>query len=703
VPIYRLEIEGDERNARLDGQFRSEYVLNGPDIFACFVLPTEGSPSRRFELDDEVELTQDGTVIAAGLITHVDEEGLGGPLPEFLSRITVTGYAEILQRRHVSFSTSLGSPGSPGLSLVDILSYLVTTFWASDGLTLHPSQSTGPVVKEMAWEDALGTEILNWLAQECGMVWRVDEQKRLRMWAKGDIAAPYNIDVDDVPAKYFGDIRVSKARFEGYANRVIVKGQKQTILEYGETVTSTGTETVFTATQEMIGFRTGAVKVTNVPSLGVALDDVKWETARLVGGSGDPIWEVDTDAGTFTRLDGALPSGAIIRLIYDAEVSPRGEANDLTDQATSPIRDEVVQAQVTTDADAQDLAEQILPYFVAAKDKKPRFSTFEDGIILPGQTLTMDVPERDISGTVMVTRVTLRYQQGDDNEHLVREVETTQGEILKGDWRDLLNQFVIGPSATTNVVNSGGAGSSGTVTTNPDGDGGSGSNLSIPPDDTDVFFNKKGAIGTHRADNGVRGIRVIHQDDADIAAGGSPGSADRMQLLLTALSNASTDSLLKLRSPDGTGVLTVTPYDATYPAEVLYGAELVDGVYVARSEAVLTLGVDLTGAVPVAALNLYVDQVIGDPMNFSNLMQFSIRHDPTSPWSGGLIGVGSTTLPALFQCDVLALRDTLGTGTSWGLGILASDSFTAHRQLRINMGDQTRTINFDASGFVKWT
>lgn len=540
MPTYVLQISGTERQAKL-GSFRVEMVTNGVDTGIAEIQLEDGSPTVRFDIDDEVLLKQDGSTIWGGFVTHVDEDGEGGPNTErYISRLTISGYAEILQRRHITVTADLGSPGSPGPGLDDFLSYLVTTYWAAEGVTLHPSQSASAVLKELAFEDALGTEILNRIATDNGLMWRVDEQKRLRMWAKGDIAAPYDINVDGSPddPKYFGDIRTSKSRYHGYANRVIVKGPTQTILDYGETHTSAASQTSFTTTVPMIGTRQSAVGSTgNLTSLGIAVGETLWEGLGPEGSTS--VWRYSISAttglGTFRRTTGALPTGSTVRLVFDAEVSARGEANDLADQALYPIRDEIVQAPVTTDADAQDLAEQILPFLVAAKSVSAKFRTFETGLVYPGQTIGITASDRALSGEFLITKVVIANWQ--NYEGLIREIDTTQGEIPRGDWRDLIAQFAAGV-APGNISNGNSGGnnntSGGNTTTNPDGDtneGGDGNPLSIPPYDTDVLLNKKGAIGT--LSDSVGRVQIIYQDDDDIAAGGSPGSANRAQFRVT--------------------------------------------------------------------------------------------------------------------------------------------------------------------------
>lgn len=697
MSVYDLHVNGSERYAKLSS-FRAELVLNGHDNIIAFILPSEGSPEIRFNLDDEVELLKDSTAICGGIVTHVGEEmePEGGPNNNgrFLSRITVSGWGEIASRRHVSMSVVGGSPGT---TLADGLADLIALDLGADGVTLHPSQDAGDVLPAMLFEDELPSAILNRWALITGRVWRIDEQKRLRMWAKGDIAAPFDIDEFDLPAKYFGDIRPSRSRFDGYANRVIVKGTKQTILDYGETHVSTGVETSFATDADIIGAR-GALKITNVPSLGVPADSALWESVRMAGTTIDTPWEADPETRTFTRLSGVpLPSGAIIRIIFDAEVSPRGVANDLVDQAAHPVRDEIAHAPVATDAECQTLAAQILPYVVAAKETKAAYSTRETDLILPGDTQTMTVPGRGLSGAFLVERVSLRSGPGEMNTYLVQDIETTQNQVLKGDWRDLLNQFTVGPSGSTVTGGKGDSNNTGgDVTTNPDGDAGSGGALAIPPDDTDVIFNKRGALGTHRTGGSPaqQHIQVLHSR----ILGGSPVTVeDMVQFLLTTLDNNPFDSLQKWCSPNNDGVVTLTPWYSTYPGEMMWGAEMaVDQTYIARSTAVLIISVDLQGSFPFASLTFYRGQTPGDPLDFSEYQQFNFNWDTTLN-AGGVYGIESTERPSVVQTSKVAVRDQLGTG-SFGISLTVDGTHTALREIKFKMGDANRTIRFDGVG-----
>lgn len=689
MATYELHVAGSERYAKLSS-FRAELQVNGHDNIIAFILPTEGSPEVRFNQDEDVELLKDSVPIAAGQVTHVGEEmePEGGPSNNgrFLSRITVSGYGEIATRRHVTMSIAGGSPGT---SVSDILQDLIdmTDGLGDDGVTLHPSQEiTRTVTVAMAFEDELPSAILNRLALFTGQVWRIDEQKRLRMWAKGDIAAAFDIDEDDLPAMYFGDIRPSRARFEGYANRVIVKGTKQTILDYGESFTSTGVETSFTTTVPMLGTRQSAVGVTNVPSLGVPVGQTFWDGSGLSGSGAHWEYSIDpvTNLGTFTWYQGALPSGAVVRLVFDGEISPRGVANDLADQALFPVRDEIVHAPVTTDAEAQALADQILPYLVSAKETKAEYSSRETDIIWPGVTQNMAAPRRGLSGAFLVTRTVLRSGPGEMNSYLVQDIENTLNDVLKGDWRDLVNQSTVGPSGDTTTGGGGDSNNNGGDTiTNPDGDGGSGSNLNIPPEDTDIIFNKFGALGTHRtAGSPTQGqARILHTR----VTGGSPATEDMFQMVLTALHTNPFDSLQVWKTPDDGAVSMITWDLNVY--EQIFGGEVSDFEYVARSQMVTFLShLSQAGADPGAGhfmISVLPNQTPGALMDFSQGRPFNFEPEGT-----------------FNQVDV-----ALGTGAKSGRGVIVGRNTSGNGApgwlLMRDKGGTERYLWFDTTGDLR--
>lgn len=514
---YSFTINGVERRAALD-TIRVTKHLNSHDTLDVDVLWEAGSPEYRTALDDLVILTEDSVTLFAGFITSIDEAGQGGAnTGMFLSRVTAFSYATITQWRHVTLPVVGGSPGT---TLKQFLTALIalggSESWASHGMTLHPSQDDGPILAPMPFVDSRGHDILSRLAQDYGRVWRVDELNRLRMWTPGDVAAPFNIDEDDLPAKWFGDVPTSRTWHDAYANRVIVVGNTRTVLDHKEQHPSTGVETVFTATYKIKGVRGGVVAISNLPTLPPG--QKRYEGLGPTG-SGHS-WEYDLEANTFTRTLGTFASGAVAEFVFDGEVAARGQADDLAEQGSPPrVRDVIIRTPVETDADAQARAEDILPNRVKAKDTRARYFTDELADLLPGQTQTITAPSRNLSGAFQLTQVTIKHDA--NRLELIREVETNQGNVQQGTLYQLWTAGASPGSVTGTDAGTGGnhsSAGSGSVSSNDSQEPGgtTGQTLAIPGDDTEILHNKRGGLGAHP------GLRWLYESAAGIALGTPP-------------------------------------------------------------------------------------------------------------------------------------------------------------------------------------
>jgi hypothetical protein len=147
---------------------------------------------------------------------------VGGPVldasgnPQIVTTITAEDHNRIADR--VSATETVAA----GTLLKTFLTTLVTNYLSAFGVTLDASQVNGPALPDMSFDIALVTQVLQALADATGYVWRIDYDKKLRMWSPGDLAAPFDIDQADVPAKWGGDVEVETILGDTYANRVIV-------------------------------------------------------------------------------------------------------------------------------------------------------------------------------------------------------------------------------------------------------------------------------------------------------------------------------------------------------------------------------------------------------------------------------------------------------------------------------------------------
>ena len=163
-------------------------------------------------LDQEVVFTDSGAVVFGGLIEGLSESGIGetGGTP-IVTTILARDYNTLPTRRYV---TTTIPPGTLKSALQALVTYI------PGSVTLDPAQVDGPTLPEVVLSDLTGDEALNYLSTLTGYIWEITTTKKLRMYAPGTFAAPFNLTVPN--SKAVGDVIVEPTR-QDYANRVIVR------------------------------------------------------------------------------------------------------------------------------------------------------------------------------------------------------------------------------------------------------------------------------------------------------------------------------------------------------------------------------------------------------------------------------------------------------------------------------------------------
>lgn len=468
-----VTVAGTERDTLFDS-FSIAATINGIDTLSCeFDDDGLSSPMFRPSLGQEV-IVRDTSVSPAevlfgGNITYARERGHGGPnLPSIVTAVTASDYGLSTLRRTVSATITVGSPGT---ALETFLTTLVADYLSEFGISLHPSQATGPSLPALAFDDVTVRKVLDQLSEATGWVWNIDYEGQLRMWSPGDVLAPFNITEDDSPAQWQGDVEVERTRGENYANRIVLVGETIVEKDRVERFTEDGSPSEFTPEYQILGVPAGVLKVTNIP--GLADGDVRWETINAEGNTNPSTWKFDTTTNTISRTgersDGTLPTGAFVDLIFDGEFTPRYTAEDLAEQAIHGVWERVVRATgVTSAAAAQEMAEALLAEALAASETRIRYQTRELGV-LPGQRQTITAPSRNVTGDFLITDVVTKPEPGGDG--LIREVHADltsfHNENWRKTWRDFLEFGGDGPinflSDTDNDTNGGQSGQSGVL------------------------------------------------------------------------------------------------------------------------------------------------------------------------------------------------------------------------------------------------
>jgi hypothetical protein len=436
TPDYEVTIGEETGLNPLLETFKIQETLDAPDV-AIFDIESAGSPFLRFSLGDTVFVTENGVRIFGGYVTGLRERGFSGPNGnDFVVEIQATSYELNAQRRVI---TEQFSGGSPAESLEDILTQLVDDYLDVVGVTLHPSQATGPSIPTQTFERVRGDQVLRSITESIGYLYSIDFENRLRAWAPGDIAAPFDYDEDVNPERMTGDIEVEKQLQNGYANKVILVGEPIVVPDHIDPFTGDGAEDTFPLTYKVGGpfpyVADGAV------GYGVVryTADNSTESIGGVEAPGGFFWEYDPFAQTIRRRGGAPGNGVQFSIQYHGLFIPNAEAEDAGEIAQYGLWEHVEHVTAVTDnVSAQELADALLAQKLASKSEIATLSTRELGFH-PGQTIGIESPLRELTGDFLITQVDTVSESG--SPRLVRRITAAKSENNDHDWRKVIQQW----------------------------------------------------------------------------------------------------------------------------------------------------------------------------------------------------------------------------------------------------------------------
>jgi hypothetical protein len=407
-------------------------TANGRARLSAAVKSTDAS--FRPAIGAEVIISEDGTPIFAGYIDTPVEQGIGGDgVTGIITTIGAVDYNSLADRRSV---VNGGFPA--GYTVKQALTSLVG--WLTDyGVTLHASQVDGPALPLLVYDVRTVSSILDEISVITGYLWSIDYTKKLRAFAPGALTAPVSITTANRFAE--GDVTAAPAR-TAYANYIILLAGTGTA-EVTDTFTGDGVTTTFTLTYRLYSDR------------GYITNGAANETL----GTG-ATWTYNSATNQITRTSAPANLNAI-SITYIAQF-PYAAVADGGAAAADRV-DKVITAPDTFSATvAQALADGYLARSMASETQTVRYRTRQVGIH-PGQTQTITVAGRNISGTYLVTDVTTVNASGNV---VFRDVTAVSGTEYPGSWRDAFR--VTGGSTGSTVggtvnITTGGTGGSGTI------------------------------------------------------------------------------------------------------------------------------------------------------------------------------------------------------------------------------------------------
>jgi len=432
VATFSLTINGVERPVRVE-TFDIAATLNGPDTLAGEFISDDGlwAPAKR----DEIVFTLDSVRKFAGFITSVRLRGVDGPGGDggdgTIAAIVAEDYSGQTRRRFITVTIAAGQTIKQAVQA--ILGATTLT-----GVTLAVGQANGPTLTEdfnfvnTRVSDALDAvvSVANDL-DAVGWYWRINYDGDLQAFEPGVVAAPWNLTEGD--GSECGDVETQDDESEDYANKVIVDGGRINATGHTESFVADGVTTVF------------HLEYTPVSWWVVTVDTIYYETI----GTSPAIWALDPIAKTIERvtstgyLANPLPNGTPFFITFDGFLDVVGTAVTGTAAASPPT--DVIEARVSVDglttlAQADARAAAIL----AVKSASTKTATYptDRGGLSPGQTQTLTVPKRSLTGDWLITSVRTIYHGAAGTDGLRYMVGLSEGGVLKGDFRTTYRQWI---------------------------------------------------------------------------------------------------------------------------------------------------------------------------------------------------------------------------------------------------------------------
>jgi hypothetical protein len=452
--------------------FEVRETAGGVSTLSCDVISL-GSPVLRPAIFSTVVVVESGNTIFAGTITQARERSAGtsGPAidrsgnPLIVTTITAEDYNRLADRVSATETVTAGT------LLKAFLTTLVTNYLTTFSVTLDGSQVNGPALPAMSFDIARLSEVLQALADATGYLWRIDYDKKLRMWSPGDLTAPFNVNQSDSPRKWIGDVEVETILGDNYANRVIVVGDPISVVGHTETFTGDGVHDSVT------------LEYTLTKGYGYVTYDGIFQTLRYPDGADPASWTFDFSDNTLTRSAGPIGSGKILSITFDGTFSPRATAEDAGAIAAHGLYEHIERrSDITTTAAAQAIADALLAQLLDSGEQTVTYSTrIVASTLRAGQLQNIIAPARNVSADFIIRDLEIRAERDPmvTNGKLLRKVTAKQQQVLAGKWQQTYHDWLkVGSGGTTTTVGTAGPASSGPA-----------------PPITSVQFNRGGGFG----------------------------------------------------------------------------------------------------------------------------------------------------------------------------------------------------------------
>ena len=317
------------------------------------------------------------------------------------------------------------------------------------GITVDAAMTTGPTIAEFTFTGTV-KEVFDQIATITGEIWRLTPSLVLEFFVPGTKTASYSLTSTN--GKIVGGVKWVKTRKQT-VNRLLLSYGGSQMVSKTWTVTGDGVEDTWTLDYPGAQDPTGRLIARPV------VEDSFYGGPVPLGVVGiDPtnFYEFNPATNEIIRVAaaGPLQVGATASVEYSVQFPQIIEVSDSASIAANGPWDDIQSYDGTFDKDVA-LAEANRR--LARYKSSPRTCSLKtrEGLVLPGDVITLTIPERTISGSWLITAVTAR--SGIDMK-FTYELTCVEGTEAQDSWIDQFKQITGG---------SGFGGGGGMTTTSP--------------------------------------------------------------------------------------------------------------------------------------------------------------------------------------------------------------------------------------------
>jgi hypothetical protein len=462
-----------------------EYTLGARGRLTCDVIDRQADTATAYRpTTDQAIVVADGATTFAGTITRVSDAPIAEPRTGVITRVGA------VDRWRAASARLVNKTYAAGQTLKAIVSDLVTTHLATGpyAITLDPGMANGPTMGVVSCDYATVETVFARLSDLTGWAHRLTPASVLEMFSVGTKAAAFSLTSANASVR--GAIEWSKTR-AAYVNRQFVRAGTATQVQKTWLVTGDGATSTWTLVEYPgVQYPNGGLVVTsllvNDSALGALLP------IGIVGTDATAYYNYNPATNQVVRALGNLPNLATASMTYLAQFPIVVSAEDAGEIATNGPWEAMAEAPEMFDrTEAETLAAGLLRrYKVIPREIIVRTAA---GFSLPGDVVTITIPERTISGSWLITATRI---VDEPNGSLLYEYTCLEGVEAQASWIDFWREAVTSAAGGGAVSVSGtGAGAGGSVARTAFFLGGSGLDAVRSPTPTWVPASGGGAIG----------------------------------------------------------------------------------------------------------------------------------------------------------------------------------------------------------------